>query len=100
MKSWNLHSILYGQMLRVRKKGSYFKTYLKSIPHLRDFANVECYCMFVGYPRSGSSLVGSLLDSHSNIVIAHELDAMKFIKEGFGKNQIFYLILRQSKVFT
>ncbi len=26
--------------------------------------------MFIGYPRSGHSLVGSLLDAHPNIIVA------------------------------
>jgi hypothetical protein len=56
--------------------------------------------MFIGYPRSGHSLVGSLLDAHQNMVIAHELDALKYIKYGFSKDQIFYLILENSKKFT
>ena len=30
--------------------------------------------MFVGYPRSGHTLIGSLLDAHPHIVIANELD--------------------------
>lgn len=34
---------------------------------------VRTFCLFIGYPRSGHSLVGHLLNNHPNIVIAHEL---------------------------
>ena len=30
--------------------------------------------MFIGYPRSGHSLVGSLIDAHQHAVVAHEVD--------------------------
>ncbi len=56
--------------------------------------------MFIGYPRSGHSLIGSLLDAHPNIIIAHELHALKYLFAGFKKNQIFYLLLKNSRDFT
>lgn len=62
------------------------------------FRDVRRYCMFVGYPRSGHSLVGSLLDAHPNIVIAQEADALKFVRAGFGRRTIYPLLLRNSKV--
>ncbi len=34
--------------------------------------HVEKFVVFVGYPRSGSSITGSLLDAHPNAIIAHE----------------------------
>lgn len=64
------------------------------------FDKLRIYCMFVGYPRSGHSIVGSLLDAHSNIVIAHEFDALRYVRAGFGKRQIFHLLLDQSERFT
>jgi len=56
--------------------------------------------MFIGYSRSGHSLVGSLLDAHPEIVISHELDALKYFRAGFGRNRIFSLILENSRDFT
>ena len=47
-----------------------------------DFEKLQAYCMFIGYPRSGHSLVGSLLDAHPNIIIAHELNALQFVVAG------------------
>ena len=33
---------------------------------------VETLLMFIGYPRSGHTLIGSLLDAHPNMVVANE----------------------------
>lgn len=63
----------------------------------RRFAAVESYCMFIGYPRSGHSLVGSLLDAHPAAVIAHELDVLRLVHAGFRRSQILSLILRNSQ---
>lgn len=65
-----------------------------------DFDGVECYCMFVGYPRSGHSLIGSLLDAHPDMIIAHELDALKYVEAGLDREQLFYLLLDNSRRFT
>ena len=32
--------------------------------------------MFIGYPRSSHSLVGSILDAHPEIIIPHEYDVI------------------------
>lgn len=59
--------------------------------------NLDNFCLFVGYPRSGHSLVGSLLDAHPNIVIAHELDVVKFLRAGFDQKQMAYLLIENSR---
>jgi hypothetical protein len=38
-----------------------------------DFSSVRTFVLFVGYPRSGHSLIGSIMDAHPNIIIAHEV---------------------------
>ncbi len=65
-----------------------------------DFDEIERYAMFIGYPRSGHTLVGSLLDAHPDMVISHELDALRYLRAGFSRDQIFSLILHKDKVFT
>ena len=61
------------------------------------FSDLETYCMFLGYPRSGHSLVGALLDAHPDVIIAHELDVLKYIGEGCGRPQIYSLLLENSQ---
>ena len=65
-----------------------------------DFNQIECFCMFVGYPRSGHSLVGSLLDAHPDIVISHEMDVLRYLRYGFSKRQVLSLIIHNDKSFT
>lgn len=67
--------------------------------HAADFANIETYSMFLGYPRSGHSLVGSLVSAHPEAVIADELDVLRYIQLGFRRRQIYALILRSDAGF-
>lgn len=68
--------------------------------HRSLFDEVETYCMFVGHARSGSTLLGALLSAHPSIVIAHELDALRFVRWRFGRDQLFELLLRKDAEFT
>ncbi len=36
----------------------------------QELSDLHAFCMFIGYPKSGHSLVGSLLDAHPDMVIA------------------------------
>ena len=38
--------------------------------------DVDTMLMFIGYPRSGHTLIGSLLDAHPNIVVANEYNVL------------------------
>jgi len=78
----------------------YFNTAYLGLRFKDALAGVESYCMFVGYPRSGHSLVGSLLDAHPQMIIAHEADALKYIQAGFSRRQIFSLLLERSRAFA
>ena len=42
-----------------------------------DISSVEKFIYFVGYPRSGHSIIGSMLDAHPKIIIAHEYDLFR-----------------------
>ncbi len=64
------------------------------------FEDVETYCMFIGYRRTGKTLTASLLDAHPNIIIADELAALRYIYAGFTRKQVCYLLLRRSQTFT
>src|SRR4030095_3366542 len=79
------------------KQWRYVQWALAGLVNRRSFARVENLCLFIGYPRSGHSLIGSLLDAHPNAIIADELDALKYVHADFSKNQIFYLLLRSCR---
>jgi hypothetical protein len=80
-----------------KKKRRYLVSFWGGLANKTSFDQVENFCMFIGYPRSGHTLVGSLLDAHPNIILADELNALKFIEAGFSERQIFYLLLRNSR---
>lgn len=41
------------------------------------YDGVETFVMFIGYPRSSHSLVGSILDAHPEIIIPNEYHIIK-----------------------
>ena len=68
--------------------------------HRRVTDGVERFCLFLGYPRSGHSLVGSLLNAHPEVLIAHELDAVGYVAHHFGRRQIFGLLVERDREFA
>ncbi len=70
---------------------------LKDRLHFRD---LQTFVLFVGSSRSGHSFVGSLLDAHPNIVMAHEMGVLKFVRAGYVRSQVCTLLRRNSIAFT
>jgi hypothetical protein len=62
-----------------------------------DFDSVEQFCIFAGYPRSGHSLVGALMDAHPEMIISHELDVLDKITKGFSYRHIYAMIIENSR---
>ena len=80
---------------------SYASSYVRSLKYGDElFRDPKTFCMFIGYPRSGHSIVGALIDAHPDAVVSHELDVLKFIRAGFSKRQIFTMILRTSEGYA
>lgn len=65
-----------------------------------DFDEVATFFLFVGYPRSGHSLVGSLLDAHPDIVVGHELNALRCVDLGMDRLTLFHLLDASSRAFS
>jgi len=63
----------------------------------RTCRDVHTYVTFIGYPRSGHSMVGSLLDAHPQAAVAHELDALRYISRSYDRWRLFHLILANAK---
>jgi hypothetical protein len=66
----------------------------------RLFDSVETYCGFVGYPRSGHTLIAALLNAHPEIVMANELGALDWLTKGLGRLQIGAMILERDRDFA
>jgi hypothetical protein len=82
----------------------YLPMYLRARAQAGDIADLAAearsFCLFVGFPRSGHSIYGALLDAHRNIAIAHELDVLGLLDAGFDERQLYQLILRNSEDFA
>jgi len=61
------------------------------------FADAHTFCFFVGHNKSGTSLLGGLLDAHPQIVLADEADALQYVVAGFERDALFHVLLRSSR---
>lgn len=61
---------------------------------------LESFCLFVGYPRSGSTLIGSMLDAHPNIIIGHEVDALGMVRWGASAQTLYRALISSSEKFS
>ncbi|MFP6611228.1 MAG: hypothetical protein VB835_02870, partial [Pirellulales bacterium] len=46
------------------------------------FDQLKTYVMFIGQPRSGTSLLGSILNAHRRMCVAQELNALRYVRRG------------------
>jgi hypothetical protein len=80
------------------------RRYIKSLAlgfiKRKQFSQLQAFCMFIGYQRSGHSFIGALLDAHPNAAMGMEVDALNLVKSGYRRNQIFYCLIRNSEIFT
>ena len=64
-----------------------------------DFRRVERFCLFVGYPRSGHSIVGAMLNAHRDAVISHELVVPPLVLAGCSREELYSRILARAAWF-
>jgi hypothetical protein len=70
-----------------------------SVMHRRDFDALQRFVMFVGYPRSGHSIIGSLLNAHPHVVIAHRVPLLRYVAAGFRRHQLLGMALVADRRF-
>ena len=75
----------------------YVGSAVKARHYRADLASVRAFLLFVGHPRSGHSLVGSLLDAHPAMVVSHELDVLKYVGLGYRRDQLLTLVLEHAR---
>ena len=61
------------------------------------YSKCRSVCLFIGYPRSGHTILGSLIDAHPDAMIGHEFDAMLFLRCGFHLRETFPLMEAASR---
>ncbi len=81
------HRGAWGELADPRTKGDWAKLYVgsalgaaRSNPRFEDLRH---FSFFIGYARSGHTLVASMLNAHPEVVIANELDAVRFVRHRF-----------------
>ena len=67
----NVHGESQNQRLVHGSRHDYLGHLLPTLPQ-NVISGVKKFLFFVGYPRSGHSIIGSILDAHPNVVVAHE----------------------------
>ena len=70
-----------------------------SFGEAKAFANIQTCCLFIGHPRSGSTLIGALLDAHPEILIATELDALHFVELGTTRQRLYRALVQRAEAF-
>jgi hypothetical protein len=76
------------------------QAYIDGERNRKAFRNVERFSLYIGYARSGHTLVNSLLNAHPEIVSAHELQVLRFVgQRGIGRNQLYAMLLRRDEQF-
>ena len=89
---------------RIHRKSRFVFSFLSSLLmgnlKKRKYAGIKSFILFVGYPRSGHSLIAAFLDAHPEIVISMEWGVLSHLRMGYGRNQIYYSIERHERLFT
>ena len=76
----------------------YIKSFIYGYLNRKTFIDVKYFCFFIGYARSGHSFIASLLDAHPECCMSLEVNALKLIEEEYNRNQLYYIILNNSRV--
>lgn len=64
--------------------------------HRKDFESVETFCVFLGDGRSGSSILGAIIDAHEEAIVAHELNVLERLESAPSRDRLFYELLHNS----
>jgi len=70
---------------------------------LRDagtLRSLRYYGLFIGYPRTGHTLLASLLDAHPRMAFANGLDAARYFVAGFSVRETAVLSIWNARRFT
>ena len=88
------------------------RVYLRSLLHAdrtlrralpgpaEPLAELAALALFVGHPRSGSTLLGSLLDAHPDVCMATELDCLLHVRLGTSPKRLAAAIVDRAQRFV
>ena len=78
----------------------FVRSLVQGLRERTDVGNLRTFCLFVGCPRTGSTLLCSLLTAHPDAVVANELDILRYVHLGFRPRQLYSLILERDRAFA
>ncbi|MDH3729024.1 MAG: sulfotransferase [Myxococcales bacterium] len=61
------------------------------------FNDVRTFCLFVGHNKSGTSMLGALLDAHPRVIVSDEVHALRYVAGRFDRNQLFHRLYKGSR---
>ncbi len=61
---------------------------------------IESFCLFLGYPGSGHSVIGALLDAHPEVVISNEIHVLRLMQAGIPAERLFRMIAENARIFA
>jgi hypothetical protein len=62
------------------------------------YRDLHAFCLFIGYPKSGHSLVGALLDAHPDMAIAKATNPLALVAvDGMPRDEAFALLLENTR---
>jgi hypothetical protein len=85
---------------REELKKLYSTSFDESLKEKALFEDLRTFCLFVGSGRSGASLIGSMLDAHPRMIVAHQLHPLTLLRANFTKWQIYHLLLANSRQYA
>lgn len=65
-----------------------------------DLGGVRAFAQFIGWSRSGTTLIGSLLNAHPRVVISQELDVASRVAGGVDRERLLREIVESEAAFA
>jgi hypothetical protein len=62
------------------------------------FDGVEKFCLFIGYPRSGHTLIGAFIDAHPDAVMGFGNELSALLERGATRNHIYSDLMERARV--
>jgi hypothetical protein len=63
-----------------------------------SYRDLQAFCLFIGYPKSGHSLIGALLDAHPDMVIARAVNPLALVVvDGVPRDDVFAMLLENAR---
>jgi hypothetical protein len=61
------------------------------------FTAVETCCLFIGHMKSGTTLLGAMLDAHPEVICSDEVDLLRHAEQGYPRDALFHLVDRGAR---